>query len=61
MEAALGPKNLSRTGGLERYLVRSKETRAETLGSGVETQENKKIFVPLSKKDKNKKSNERWT
>jgi len=33
----------------------------ETLGAGVDTQENKKIFVPLSKKDKNKKSNERWT
>jgi len=33
----------------------------ETWGAGVETQENKKIFVPLSKKDKNKKSNERWT
>ena len=26
----------------------------ETWGAGVETQENKKIFVPLSKKDKNK-------
>ena len=25
----------------------------ETWGAGVETQENKKIFVPLSKKDKN--------
>ena len=33
----------------------------ETWGAGVETQENKKIFVPLSKKDQNKKSNERWT
>jgi len=33
----------------------------ETWGAGVETQENQKIFVPLSKKDKNKKSNERWT
>jgi len=30
-------------------------------GAGVETQENKKIFVPLPKKDKNKKSHERWT
>ena len=27
----------------------------------VETQENKKIFASLSKKDKNKKSNELWT
>jgi len=26
-----------------------------TWGAGVETQENKKIFVPLSKKDENKK------
>jgi len=33
----------------------------ETWGAGVETQENQNIFVPLSKKDKNKKSNERWT
>ena len=33
----------------------------ETWGAGIETQENKKIFVPLSKKHKNKKSNERWT
>ena len=33
----------------------------ETWEAGVETQENKKIFVPLSKKDKNKKSHERWT
>jgi len=31
------------------------------VGPGVETQEKKKIYVPLSKKDKNKKSNERWT
>jgi len=36
-------------------------THIETLGVGVETQENKTIFVPLSKKDKNKKSHERWT
>jgi len=28
----------------------------ETCGAGVETQENKNIFVPLSKKDKNKNS-----
>jgi len=34
---------------------------AETWGAGVQTQENKKMFVPLSKKDKNKKSHERWT
>jgi len=27
----------------------------EKWGAGVEIQENKKIFVPLSKKDKNKK------
>jgi len=42
----------------------------EMWGAGVETQENKKIFVPLSKKDKNNKSHvkdknnkshERWT
>jgi len=33
----------------------------ETWGAGVETQENNNICVPLSKKDKNKKSNERWT
>ena len=33
----------------------------ETWGAGVETQENKNIFVPLSKKDKTKKSNEPWT
>jgi len=33
----------------------------ETLGAGVENQEKKTIFVPLSKKDKNKKSNQRWT
>jgi len=33
----------------------------ETWGAGVETQENKKIVVPLSKKDKTKKSNESWT
>ena len=36
-------------------------TSPETWGAGVETQENKKISVPLSKKDKNKKSHERWT
>jgi len=33
----------------------------QTWGAGVETQENKKIFVPLSKKDNDKKSHERWT
>ena len=33
----------------------------ETWGAGVETQQNKKIFVPLSKKDQNQKSHERWT
>jgi len=37
------------------------ESIYETWGAGVETQENKKIFVPLSKKDKDKKSHERWT
>ena len=37
------------------------EDTRETWGAGVETQENKKIFVPLPKKDKTKKSNERWT
>ena len=36
-------------------------TRRGGWGLGVETQENKKIFVPLSKKDKSKKSHERWT
>jgi len=36
-------------------------TYDETWGAGVETQENKKIFVPLSEKDTNKKSHERWT
>jgi len=38
-----------------------KVRNTETWGAGVETKENKKIFVPLSKKDKNKKFNERWT
>ena len=33
----------------------------ETWGAGVETQENKNIFVPLSKKKIKKISNERWT
>ena len=36
------------------------ECLCEAWGAGVETQNNKKIFVLLSKKDKNKKSNERW-
>jgi len=33
----------------------------EMWGAGVETQENKKIFVPLSNEEQNKKSHERWT
>ena len=33
----------------------------ETWGARVERQKNKKTFVPLSKKDQNKKSNEGWT
>ena len=36
-------------------------THDETQGAGVENQENKKISVPLSKKDQNKKTYERWT
>jgi len=32
----------------------------ETRGAREETQENKKIFVPLSKKDTNIKSHELW-
>ena len=35
-------------------LCDSKQKRVETWGAGVETQENKNIFVPLSKKDKKK-------
>ena len=45
---------------LVRRLIES-VTPDETWGAGVETQENKMISVPLSKKDQNKKSHERWT
>ena len=57
--------HVSRARMRERHTQRLREQivmkERETWGPGVETQENKKIFVKLSKKDQNKKSHERWT
>ena len=41
--------------------LQKRPTCMDTWGAGVETQETKQIFVPLSKKDTDKKSNKRWT